>query len=113
MQYSTSFLIVNGIWRELLIVTSAEPIPEYPSGIVTDTGDYYETVYYTDGLFRSFVEGEKHVNWYLIRSKEVKERAVVALQEENKQLKAKILAQEQSSTFLEDCLIEMASVVYA
>ena len=90
MQYSTSFLTVNGIWRELLIVTSASPIPEYPNGIVTDTGDHYETVYHTEGLFRSFVDGGKHINWYLIRSKGVKERAVVALMSKQAEFEATI-----------------------
>lgn len=36
-----------------------------------------------------------------------------SLEKENRQLKARVSAQEENSKFLEDCLIEMASVVYS
>ena len=106
-------IVVNDVWRGLLIVSSTEPIPDFLGNAITKFNDYYETIYYTDGLFRSFHVDGKYINWYLIRSTVVKEREVVALQEENKQLKAKVLAQEQNTAFLEDCIVEMAGVVYA
>lgn len=82
MKHETSFLAVNEIWRELLVVTSKSEIPDYPNGIITNTGEHYDTVYYTDGVFRSFDEGGQHINWYLIRSKEVRERATARLEAE-------------------------------
>ena len=57
MKHETSFLAVNEIWRELLVVTSKSEIPDYPNGIITDTGEHYETIYYTDGVFRSLCGG--------------------------------------------------------
>ena len=38
---------------------------------------------------------------------------IVALQLENKTLRAQVEMQEQKQTFLEDCLLEMGDIVYA
>ena len=74
--------VIDDAWRGLLVVSSPDPIPDYPGGVITDTGEHYETIYYTDGVFRSFDEGGQHINWYLIRSKEVRERATARLEAE-------------------------------
>lgn len=41
------------------------------------------------------------------------EDRLVALEDENRLLKAQVELQSQQQTFLEDCLLEMADIVYA
>lgn len=83
--------VINDAWQGLLIVTSDKPIPDYPNNIITQSNDYYETVYYTNGVFRSYKEDEQFINHYLILSKEVKEKVTAKLQSEIEQMQTVIL----------------------
>ena len=88
--------VINDAWRGLLIITSDTPIPNYPNNVVVDTQEYYETTYYTDGVFRSFEEDGKFINQYLINSKVVAEREIPQLNQRVVQLETQ-LAQQQSA----------------
>lgn len=80
--------VVNDAHRMLLVVTDDKPINLSNDNVIIDTNEYYETTYYTDGLFRTFEENGKYINWYLINSKVVKEREVVKVKAELEQTKA-------------------------
>ena len=96
MDYSTSKILINAEWQSMLIITSDTPIPNYPNNVVVDTQEYYETTYYTDGVFRSFEEDGKFINQYLINSKVVAEREIPQLNQRVVQLETQ-LAQQQSA----------------
>lgn len=72
MQYSTSYLNVNGVWREVLILSDTKPIPDFQNNVITHTQGDYETIYYTDGLYRSTEESGTFYNQYVIVSKVVR-----------------------------------------
>lgn len=88
MIFSQSNTVVNDVWKQLLIIKSDIPINLPNDNVIIDTNEYYETTYYTDGLFRTFEEKGKYINWYLINSKTVKEREVVKVKAELEQTKA-------------------------
>lgn len=87
MIFEQSNTVINDIWKQLLIIKSNTPINLPNDNIIIDTNEYYETTYYTDGLFRTFEENGKYINWYLINSKTVKEREVAKVKAELEQAK--------------------------
>lgn len=87
MIFEQSNTVINDVWRQLLIIKSDKPINLSNDNVITDINEYYETTYYTDGLFRSFEENGKYINWYLINSKTVKEREVAKVKAELEQAK--------------------------
>lgn len=68
MQISTSYLAVGGIWKELLIIEGENPPTE--NVIVNKLSDTMKSIYYTNGIYKSFVDGEKTFTWYIVNSKE-------------------------------------------
>lgn len=86
MEYSTSYINVNSIFRELLIITSPTAIDFKEANVITQKiSDEMDIVYYTDGLYQHIPENGSNYYWFLINSKETKTRAtykaeVVALQ---------------------------------
>lgn len=79
--------VINDTHRMLLVIKSDTPINMVNDNVIIDTNEYYETTYYTDGLFRTFEENGKYINWYLINSKTVKEREVAKVKAELEQAK--------------------------
>ncbi len=68
MQYSNTKIEVNGIWRDMLIVTCDTPyIWDDPRVIKQQTG-VMEITYHTDGLFRAKDESGKYYYWFLLES---------------------------------------------
>lgn len=96
MIFEQSNTVINDIWRAVLIVKSDTPINLSNDNVIVDTNDYYETTYYTDGLFRTFEENGKYINWYLINSKTVKEREVTKVKAELEQAKLNNLSLAQA-----------------
>lgn len=87
MVFEQSNTVINDIWKQLLIIKSDKPINLSNDNVIIETNEYYETTYYTDGLFRTFEENGEYINWYLINSKTVKEREVVKVKSELEQAK--------------------------
>ena len=77
MEYSLSKILVNSVWRDLLILSDTQPvIVDNPHAITrtTSAGDVaYITTYLTDGLFRQMQDGDRYYNWYLVRSMSTQE----------------------------------------
>lgn len=86
---STNMMLKDGVGNDFLQITGYSTITSIV--LTPDTGVY-----------------ELHI----ARDAAGKER-IDALEEENKELKAKLDAAIQSNQMLEDCLVEMAGVVYA
>ena len=64
--------------------------------------------------FKSLIEPSDH---YVQNNKDIEITVIPSstdiLQKENKVLNAKIVALTESNQFLEDCIVEMAEIVYA
>ena len=80
MQFSKSNIVVNGIWKPVLIVTDDKPIKDFPNNVVVEENDYYITNYYTDGVYKTFEEDGKFINWYLINGQVVKEKQTARIE---------------------------------
>ena len=87
MIFEQSNAVINDIWKQLLIIKSDIPINLPNDNVIIDTNEYYEITYYTDGLFRTFEENGKYINWYLINSKVIKELKSIKLEEHLEELK--------------------------
>ena len=77
MEYSLSKILVNSVWRDLLILSDTQPVTVDNPNVIIQTasaGDVtYITTYFTDGLFRQMEDGDRYYNWYLIRSTQTQE----------------------------------------
>lgn len=111
MQYTTSTINVNGVFRELLIVSSDTPV-EFPSldVIIHSISDSMELIYYTDGLYRELIEDGKYYYWFLLRSK-VSREINAKLVQEIELLKADDISAQQYITDLELVTIEQGQQI--
>ena len=100
MIFEQSNTVINDVWRQLLIIKSDTPINLPNDNVIIDTNEYYETIYYTDGLFRTFEENGKYINWYLVNSKTVKEREVA-------KIKAELAQAKQINTDLAQAVLDL------
>lgn len=94
MEYSTSFIELNGVWREILIVPASETQTFGDQFIFTqpfeDGNTFGEIIYYTEGLYKEIEENGKFYYWFLLRSKET--RATTNYEADVKELQAQIAA---------------------
>ncbi|MEG1158596.1 MAG: hypothetical protein RSD64_04420 [Christensenellaceae bacterium] len=95
MEYSTSNIVVNSVFRELLVITSDVEVDFKSANVITQkVNDNIDIIYYTDGLYKHHYD-KKHCYWFLVNFKESKirvnyEAEVVALQQQNTDLEAAI-----------------------
>lgn len=75
MFYSTSFAVVDGIWREVLIIESANPITFEGREIKQELTPDTDRVFYHDGLYQHIEEDGKHYYWFVVQAKEIILRA--------------------------------------
>ena len=117
---------INGAWREVLIYKSATPLTFESLERHTQTDELGDktviTTYITEPyIYRQFEPTEKDSHYYYWFVIKVVERETVttngervaALEDKLAAANAKNAALAESQQFLEDCIAEMAEVVYA
>lgn len=126
MEMYTTPTRINGEWREVLIYKSDTPLTFDSLDRHTQTDELGDktviTTYVTEPyIYRQFEPTEKDSHYYYWFVIKVVERETVttngervtALEEQLAAANAKNAALAESQQFLEDCIAEMAEVVYA
>ena len=74
--YSTSYIELDGMWREVLLISAPEAQIFGNQFIFTqpfeDGNTFGEIIYYTEGLYNEIEEDGKFHYWFLLRSKETR-----------------------------------------
>lgn len=126
MERYTTPTRINGSWREVLIYKSDTPLTFESLERHTQTDELGDktviTTYITEPyIYRQFEPTEKDSHYYYWFVLKVVERETVttngervaALEDKLAAANAKNAALAESQQFLEDCIAEMAEVVYA
>lgn len=126
MEMYTTPTRINGSWREVLICKSDTPLTFESLERHTQTDEQGDktviTTYVTEPyIYRQFEPTEKDSHYYYWFIVKVVERETVttngervaALEDKLAAANAKNAALAESQQFLEDCIAEMAEVVYA
>lgn len=126
MERYTTPTRINGSWREVLIYKSDTPLTFESLERHTQTDEFGDktviTTYVTEPyIYRRFEPTEKDSHYYYWFVIKVVERETVttngervaALEDKLAAANAKNAALAESQQFLEDCIAEMAEVVYA
>lgn len=119
LEYSEDAKQLTAVFQD----TTLEELKKLPSGnltITTDTGTYVKTLTaYGSPASIAYDTGTTLYTVVFYRAAALEasvsalQRTAVQLEQDNKQLTAKLEASIKSNQMLEDCLVEMAEIVYA